>query len=163
MTAMILIAVGIMAIALVLIPLGLPGTWIMIAVLAAATYVGEIGLGVLVVLTVIAVAAELVEYLLVRSLSARYGGTRLAFWGALIGGLVGVLLGAPVPVLGSVVAGVLGSFLGAAAATLWETRRIAHATRVGWAVVLARILAVAAKMAAGIVILVSGATALLVR
>lgn len=137
-TAAVLLALAIMAIALILIPIGVPGTWIMIAVLAVATYFGEVGVAVLAGLTAIAAAAEVIEFFLVRSLSTRYGGSSRAFWGALIGGVVGVLVGVPVPVIGSIIAGVLGSFLGAAAVTIWETRQIGQATRVGWGVKIGR-------------------------
>ena len=64
--------------------------------------------------------------------------------------------------IGAVVAGILGTFLGAAAVTLWEQRNLPSAARVGWGVVLGRIFAITAKMAVGVVILVTGAWALLV-
>src|SRR5690606_7368341 len=157
-----ILGILIMIPALFIIPLGLPGLWIMVAVLAAGALAGEVGLAPLATAVALAVAAELAEFLFVKLMSDRYGGSRGAFWGALVGGLVGVLIGAPIPVIGAVVAGILGTFLGAAAVTLWEQRNLPSAARVGWGVVLGRIFAITAKMAVGVVILVTGAWALLV-
>src|SRR5690606_13057613 len=125
--------------ALLIIPLGLPGLWIMVAVLAAGALAGEVGLVTLVTAVVLAAGAELAEFLFVKRMSDRYGGSRGAFWGALVGGIVGIFVGVPIPVVGPVVAGILGSFLGAAAVTLWEERHLPSAARVGGGVVLGRI------------------------
>lgn len=146
---------------LFLVPLGLPGGWIMLLVVAAGAVAGEVGLVTLAILTAVLAAAEAAEFLLVRALSLRYGGSSTAFWGALVGGLVGVGVGAPIPVMGSVVAGVVGTFLGAAAVSLWKTRQAGAAVRVGWGAVLGRAAAAAVKTAAGIVVLAVGAGALL--
>jgi uncharacterized protein len=156
-----LLGIVIMAGALLLTPLGLPGLWVMVAVLAVAAWAGEVGLLILGVAVVLAAAAELVEFLVIDRLNIRYGGSRLAFWGAIAGGLVGVMVGIPIPIIGSVVAGFVGSFIGAAAATLYETRRVEAAARVGWGTLLGRMWAAAAKVAAGIIILVLGGAALL--
>jgi len=148
--------------ALLIIPLGLPGLWIMVAVLAGGALAGKVGLAVLGLGVALATLAEIAEFLFVKRMSDRYGGSRGAFWGALVGGLVGVFVGVPIPVVGPVVAGILGSFLGAAAVTLWEERHLPSAARVGSGVVLGRIFSIAAKVAACVLILVSGACALLV-
>ena len=161
MSAIVLLAVLAMVAALFATPLGAPGNWIMVAVLAAGTWFGRVGWPVLAAVVLIAGAAEVVEFMLVRRLSLQYGGSRRAFWGSIAGGIVGVLLGAPIPVIGSIVAGFLGSFLGAALVTIGESRNLEQARRVGWGVLLGRMWAAAAKTAAGVVILVLGATALL--
>lgn len=154
------IALITMILSLLSIPFGAPGLWFMIAVLAAAALASTVSPVTLGALIALAAGAEWIEFLLVKRYSERYGGSRPAFWGALAGGLIGVVIGVPVPLLGPILAGVLGTFLGAAAVTLWETRRLHAATRVGWGVVLARLLAIGAKMAAGIVVLVVGGGAL---
>ncbi|MFO7259828.1 MAG: DUF456 family protein [bacterium] len=156
-------AIAVMIVALVLIPLGVPGLWIMILVLAGAAWLGEVGWGVLAALTALAAVAELLEFLIVKRFSERYGGSDRAFWGAILGGMAGVFVGVPVPVVGPVIAGVLGSFAGAAAVVLWETRRPGHAARVGWGVVLGRAFAALVKTAAGVAILAIGVTSLLLR
>lgn len=156
-----LLGIVVMVVALLLTPLGVPGLWIMVAVLGAGVWAGEVGWLVLGTAAVLAAAAELVEYVVIERMNVRYGGSRLAFWGAIGGGILGVLVGIPIPVIGSVVAGFLGSFIGAAAATLYETRRVEAAARVGWGTLLGRMWAAAAKVAAGTIILVLGSAALL--
>jgi uncharacterized protein len=151
----------IMAVALFLTPLGVPGLWIMVAVLGVGTWLGAVGVAILVACVVLAAAAEVVEYMIIDRMNVRYGGSRLAFWGAIIGGAAGVLIGMPVPVIGSIVAGFLGSFAGAAAATLYETRKVESAARVGWGTFMGRMWAAAAKVAAGMIIFVLGSAALL--
>jgi uncharacterized protein len=151
----------IMAVALFLTPLGVPGLWIMVAVLGVGTWLGAVGVTILVMCVVLAAAAEVVEYMIIDRLNVRYGGSRLAFWGAIIGGVAGVLIGMPVPVIGSIIAGFLGSFAGAAVATLYETRKVESAARVGWGTLMGRMWAAAAKVAAGMIIFVLGSAALL--
>ncbi|MGH7469320.1 MAG: DUF456 domain-containing protein [Longimicrobiales bacterium] len=158
---MIWVGIALMVVALFLIPIGLPGTWIMVAVLAVAAIYRVVGLTTLAIVVVVATLAELLEFLVVKRLTARYGGSRAAFWGAIVGGILGVIVGAPVPVIGSIIAAFLGSFAGAALVTLLETRKFGAAGRVGWGVVLGRALAAGVKVFAGVVILVLGGFALL--
>lgn len=155
-----ILGVLVMAVALFLTPLGVPGLWIMVAVLALGVWLGDVGFFILAVAVVLAAVAEIVEYLIVQRLNVQYGGSTLAFWGAIFGGVAGVILGMPVPIVGSIIAGFLGSFVGAAVATLYETRRIGLAGRVGWGVLLGRMWSAAAKVALGVVIFVLGAAAL---
>jgi hypothetical protein len=158
-----LLGIAIMGGSLFLTPLGLPGNWIMVGVLAAGAILGEVGAGVLIATLLVAVSAELVEFLIVQRLNLRYGGSKNAFWGAIGGGIIGVVAGLPVPIVGSIIAGFIGSFAGAALVTYLESKTADHALRVGWGILIGRALAAAAKTAAGVVILVLGAAALLVR
>ena len=157
-----ILGVLVMGVALFLTPLGIPGLWIMVGVLAIGTIVGDVGVLVIVICLLLALAAELLEFFIVQKLNVRYGGSRLAFWGAIFGGIVGVIVGMPIPIIGSIIAGFLGSFAGAMAATLYETKRFDSAARVGWGVLIGRMWAAATKVAAGIVIFVLGSAALLV-
>jgi uncharacterized protein len=156
-----IIGILVMLFGLMTVPLAVPGLWIMVGVLAVAWWLGEVGLLILAVALVLAAAAELVEYFIVERMNVRYGGSRLAFWGAIAGGIVGVVVGLPVPIIGSVVAGFVGSFVGAALATLYQTRHVERAARVGWGTLLGRLWASAVKIGAGIIIFVIGAAALL--
>ncbi|MBX6363818.1 MAG: DUF456 domain-containing protein [Gemmatimonadetes bacterium] len=158
-----ILAIAIMAVGLFVIPLGLPGTWLMILVLGVAAFYGEVGLVVLFAATALALVAELAEYAVTKRMTTRYGGSRRAFWGALLGGMVGIFVGIPVPVVGSMLTGLLGSMAGAVLVTYLETRHLPSAGRVGWGVLLGRGLSIGVKVAAGVVILVLGAASLLVR
>lgn len=153
------IAALVMAAAIFLIPLGLPGLWIMVAIVGVGAIMGHVGAVVLGVVVATAAIAEALEFFIVRSMSLRYGGTTRAFWGAVLGGFAGLFVGTPVPIIGPVIMGIVGSFVGAAAVAVWETRDARAAARVGWGVVLARVIAAFVKVAAAIVILVLGGAA----
>lgn len=164
MTGEILSLLGLLVMAgsLLLVPLGLPGNWLMLVVVAVGAATGRIGWPLFGLLVGLAGVAELLEYLFVERLSGRYGGSRRAFWGALAGGIAGALLGAPIPVVGSLVALAVGTFVGAGAVTLVERQGWRSAARVGWGALLGRALAAAAKTATGLAILVTGGAALLI-
>ena len=155
-----ILGVLVMAVALFLTPLGVPGLWIMVAVLALGAWLGDVSIVIVAVCVALAVIAEIVEFVIVQRLNVQYGGSTLAFWGAVFGGVAGAIVGMPVPIIGSIIAGFLGSFVGAAVATLYETRHLGVAGRVGWGVLLGRMWSAAAKVALGIVIFVLGAAAL---
>ena len=150
-----------MVFCLFLIPLGLPGLWIMLAILAVGALSGALGWGLVILLALVAAFAELLEFIAVKRMSARYGGTRKAFWGALAGGLIGAVVGAPVPIIGSLVAGLVGTFAGAAFVTWLDVKDLGPAARVGVGALLGRSIAAVVKTAAGIIILVAGGAALL--
>lgn len=147
---------------LFLIPLGLPGTWIMLGLLGLAVWIEAVAWWLWLILIAIAGAAEVAEFFIVRRANRTYGGSRRAFWGAILGGTVGVLVGIPVPipVVAPLLGGLAGTFLGAALVTYRETRRMRSAGRVAWGTLIGRAFAAAAKTAAGVVILVVGAMAL---
>ncbi|MDX1624574.1 MAG: DUF456 domain-containing protein [Gemmatimonadota bacterium] len=157
-----LAVIGMVA-ALLVVPLGFPGIWVMIGILTVATAVGEISPWLLIGLVVLGVAAEAAEYAILHRTTARFGAGRAAYWGAIAGGFVGVLVGMPVPVAGPLLAGLLGTFLGAAAVTFARTRRLRSAGRVAWVALLGRAFAAAFKTAAGVAILVLGGGALWIR
>src|SRR5687768_8106315 len=95
------VGIAVLVLALIGIPLGLPGLWIMLGVVAIGAILKEVGLTVLLACTIIAIFAELLEFLILRKLTKQYGGSRKAFWGAIGGGFVGVILGAPIFIVGS--------------------------------------------------------------
>ncbi len=161
--ALLYLGLFVMLAALFVVPLGLPGVWIMIGVLTVATAYGEVSPWLLMPLVAAGVAAEAVEWVILKRTSARWGGSRKAFWGAVAGGLAGVLIGLPIPVVGPLVAGLFGTFAGAAIVTFVETRHFRSAGRVAWGALLGRAFAAAFKTAVAIVILVLGGAALLLR
>lgn len=149
-----------MAASMLLIPVGIPGLWIMLVILLVGALSGQVSWGTLALLVVIAGIAEVAEFFAVRALSLRSGGSSRAFWGAIVGGIVGALVGAPVPIVGPLIAGIAGTFLGAGLVAYRETRRLGSSARVAWGAVLGRTVAAAIKTAAGAVILIWGMLAL---
>jgi uncharacterized protein len=138
--------------ALLLIPLGLPGTWVMVgaALVYQLTVHSGIGTATLVGTAVLAFVAELLEFSLAARFTRRYGGSRRAGWGAILGGLVGAFMGVPIPVIGPVVGAFLGAFLGALAGDLSVNADGPAATRVATGALLGRMAAAATKVAIGV-------------
>ena len=140
---------------LLLVPLGLPGLWVMILGLLGYGWFTDfhtVGLWTTALVLALALLGELIETWLGFRLARKYGASKRAAWGALIGGLVGAVVGVPVPVIGSVIGAFVGSFAGAA---VFEYTMSAHAriaVAAGWGALLGRAAAAAAKIALGIVI-----------
>lgn len=149
-------AVIVMTVSLFLIPLGIPGLWIMVGILSLGLIAGEVSLGTYATLVGLAIVAEILEWVTVERLGRRFGGTSRTFWGAVIGGAIGAVVGTPVPVAGNIVGAFLGTLLGAVAATWLQTRELAGSMRAGWGALMGRAVAVAIKVFAGLVILVVG-------
>jgi uncharacterized protein YqgC (DUF456 family) len=112
---------------LVLVVIGLPGSWIMLALagvveLADAVYLPEgeaqtfswwlLGACVTVVLL-----GDLFEFLAGAAGAKAGGGTKRGMWGAIIGGVLGLIIFTPLfaflPVIGSLLGALLGTFVGA--------------------------------------------------
>lgn len=151
------IAVGLMValfVCLLLVPFGLPGLWLMAALTAAAVGLGLVGWGTLALVVAITASAEAVEFVMVKRLGERFGASPKAFWGAVAGGMVGLFVGVPIPIVGPVITAFLGTFAGAALVTLFETRSLTAAGRVGIGTIFGRALAAATKVAAGVFILI---------
>jgi hypothetical protein len=150
-----------MLVALATIPLGLPGLWLMVVVTLGLTLAGSVGWKVGLGAAAAAAVAEIAEFVVLRHFGRRYGGSPLAFWGAVVGGLAGLFVGVPVPVVGPIVTAFVGTFVGAGLVTWLQTRSLEASTRVGWGLVLARTLAVGLKVATGLALVVVVALALL--
>jgi len=143
--------------ALCLVALGLPGLWVMVlAVLGygAITHFATVGWGTIITVFTLAGLGELIEFWLGYGLTRKYGGSKRAGWGALLGGIVGAAVGVPVPVIGSVIGALVGSFAGAALFEYTATWHTHTALRVGWGAFLGRVAANTAKIAIGLVMAV---------
>jgi len=152
--AVLVLAVGCVA-GLVLVPLGLPGLWVMAAGFLAyggLTGFRSISVAMMAIVVGLAFAGEIVESWLGFRYARRYGGSGRAGWGALLGGLVGAVVGVPVPVVGSVIGAFVGSFAGAALFEFSRSRSAGVALGAGWGAVLGRAAAAAAKVGLGVVI-----------
>jgi uncharacterized protein YqgC (DUF456 family) len=140
---------------LLMIPFGLPGTWVQVAALAAYAYFtgfATVGWVPVVVVALLALAAEAIEFLLGGSFARRYGGGRRAAWGAIVGGMVGAVVGIPLPIIGSIVGSLVGSFVGAALFELTTERGVGPALRTGWGALLGRLVATAVKSGVGVAV-----------
>lgn len=155
----ILIMAAAVLVGLALIPLGLPGLWVMVGGILVYGWLSDfrsMGVATIVIILALAFAGELIESWLGFRYAKRYGGSARSGWGALIGGLVGAVIGVPIAVIGSVIGAFLGSFIGAALFELTYSRDAGVATRAGWGAVVGRAAAAAAKVGLGVVIAVIG-------
>jgi uncharacterized protein YqgC (DUF456 family) len=144
-------------IGLALIPLGLPGLWVMVGGILAYGWMTDfrtMGVATFAVVLAIAFFGEIIESWLGFRFAKRYGGSSRSGWGALIGGLVGAVIGVPIAIIGSIIGAFLGSFVGAALFEFSYSRHAGVATRAGWGAVVGRAAAAAAKIALGLIIAV---------
>ncbi|MBC8087400.1 MAG: DUF456 domain-containing protein [Phycisphaerae bacterium] len=155
--AIVLLGVVLLA-SLLIVPLGLPGLWIMLGaallynVLLPAGGIGWVTLGGCGVLVVI---AEVLEFTLGARYTKKYGGSRRAGWGSIVGGIVGAIIGVPVPVIGSVIGAFVGAFVGALVGEFTVPReQRGDLTRVATGAVVGRAVAAALKTGIGVVIMV---------
>jgi uncharacterized protein YqgC (DUF456 family) len=148
----IILLVAILLVSLFIIPLGLPGLWVMLAAgVGYSILVPEsIGWFTLVGITVIAIIAEVVEFTLAGTYARKYGGSRRSSWGAIIGGTVGAIVGVPVPIIGSIIGAFVGAFLGALAFEYSAGGGAHHSTRVATGALIGKAVAAAMKVGAGI-------------
>ena len=146
------LAALVMSVCVLMIPLGLPGLWLIALCLLALLVFGQLSWGFALAGVGAVVASELAELWVLKRFGDHFGGSSRAFWGAVLGGMAGLLVGLPVPVVGPVITVFLGSFVGAGLVTFIETRSIETSARVGWGMLLARTTAVALKMGAAVAI-----------
>jgi uncharacterized protein len=148
----VLILVAVMLLGLVMIPFGLPGTWIIAA--AALGYQllvpGSISIFTIIAVVVLALIGELLEFSLSAKYTKKYGGSRRASWGAIIGGMVGAFMGVPVPIVGSVIGAFVGAFVGAFIGEFSRAGEGGTATRVATGALIGRAIAAAMKIGIGI-------------
>ena len=145
--------------ALLMIPLGLPGTFLQV-IAALALVVASDGarmswpwVGVFLGL---ALLGELTEFLSGQWGAKRFGGSREAAWGAVAGGLAGLFLGGlvPLPILGSLLASFIGTFAGAIIGEMLALKNSSPNLRIGFGAVLGRALGVSVKLCIALLIAV---------
>jgi uncharacterized protein YqgC (DUF456 family) len=155
---LLLLALALFA-SLIMIPLGLPGLWVMIG--AAVIFNGlsggsPIGAATIVLVLILATVAEVLEFTLAGRYTRRFGGTRTGARWAIIGGIVGAILGFPFPVpfVGSVIGAFVGSFAGALFGELRAGSAHAPAARAATGALVGRLVATALKVGIGCAIAV---------
>jgi uncharacterized protein len=139
---------------LIIIPLGLPGT--VLILIAAAVYAWLTDLAIiggwgLVVLTALTIISETADNWLTAIGVKRYGGSTRAMWLSVPGALLGaMLLGAPLALLLGPLGPIAGGFGGAFASVVlyeWsQAKNLQAALRAGWGTLLGRAAGILLKM-----------------
>ena len=129
----------------------LPGTWFIL--LATAVYDWHfawkpIAWQLLVIMVLLAVAAEVVDLLAGMKGAQQAGASRAASWGALIGGFCGTVLfiPVPIPIFAPVVGGLLGCFAGALIAERNVHGDAGKSARVGFGAAVGRLVGLLIKL-----------------
>src|SRR5256885_8575117 len=138
---------------LVLVLLGLPGLWVMVAGVVGYGWLTDfrsVGVATIAVVLGLAFLGEIIEACLGFRFARTFGGSRRSAWGALVGGIVGAVMGVPVPIVGSVIGAFLGSFAGAALFEYSLSRTTGTAVRAGGGAVAGRAAAAPAQDALGV-------------
>jgi uncharacterized protein YqgC (DUF456 family) len=152
----VILLAAVLLVSIFMIPLGLPGTWVMIAAGVGYSLLvpNSIGVFALIATTALAVVGEIFEFTLAGKYARKFGGSRRASWGAIIGGTVGAIVGVPVPIVGPIIGAFAGAFLGALVFEFSRGTGAQTATKVATGALIGRVVASALKVAIGFAIAV---------
>jgi len=136
--------------ALVVVPLGFPGTWLMVGVagfysLISDFHVGHSDVWVMAVLILLALTAEVLEFFVGIWGSKQAQVSTGAVVCSLIGGFIGVFAGVPVPIIGSLIGLLGGVFAGAYLYELLLTRDSKKSLTSAKAVFFSRVVSIFVK------------------
>ncbi len=145
----------------------LPGNWLIVGGAALFAWLLPIAAGrgitwnIVIVLAVLALIGEIIEFAAGAAGAAKQGASRraiaLSVVGAIVGSIVGIVTGAPIPVIGSLVmalfGGAAGAFAGAYLGEAWKGRDEPARTAAGRGAFLGRIWGTVGKFAVGAIML----------
>jgi uncharacterized protein YqgC (DUF456 family) len=121
----------------------------------------DIGWVVVIVVLGLAILGEIIEFLAGAAGVAQTGGSRrgavLALVGSVMGGILGIFVGLPIPLIGSMLAallfGGLGALAGAMIGETWAGRNLEDSLRVGHGAFWGRLLGTLGKILLGSVMI----------
>lgn len=138
--------------------LSLPGNWLMLGVLCLAAAVdpqGRVAWDFVGRMALLALGAELFEFLAQLAGGKRGGASRAGNVGGVVGSIAGALLGAPFGLgLGGLVGALAGAWLGCYFVERLRAPGGQRAARAAWGAFLGRSLGLMGKTAAGAVVIV---------
>lgn len=152
----------------------LPGTWVIVGLMALTAYflpegTGRtlgVGWGEVAILAVLAGLGEVIEFASGAAGAKKVGASRrsvaLSLVGAAVGSIAGAIVGFPVPIFGPILAAVfgggLGAFGGAYVGEKWKGRGHAESVTVGRMAFVGRVLGTVGKLAVAILMVVVATT-----
>ena len=131
--------------------LGLPGLWLMV--------LAHVGWPSTIAMVLLALAAELAEFLAGAAGSAAAGGRKRGMFGAIAGGILGGIFLTfliPIPIIGTIVGACAGAFIGAAVLE-YSDKDAGHAWRVGIGEAKGRFWGIVSKLGFGFVMFLTSA------
>ncbi len=133
---------------------GLPGNFVILGASVLYGWYGgfsDITVKVIVILIVLALVGELIEFLLGILGSKKYDSSNRAIVGSIIFGIIGAILGAPFFFgIGAVVGAFAGAFAGAIIVELSQGKKMDEAIKSGWGAFIGRVAGTVSKGAVGI-------------
>ncbi|MGN6625080.1 MAG: DUF456 domain-containing protein [Tepidisphaeraceae bacterium] len=136
---------------------GLPGLWVMLlghlAFAFATGWDHYVGWPSVITLFILALAAEVIEFIAGAAGSKKAGGTKRGATAAIVGGLVGGIVGSiiiPVPIAGTIIGAVAGSFIGAAVIERMIEPNSRRALKIGYGAAKGRLAGILIKSGIGI-------------
>lgn len=133
---------------------GLPGTFFILGASVLYGWYGgfsDITVSVIIILVVLALAGELIEFLLGILGSKKYESSNRAIVGSIIFGIIGAVMGAPFFFgIGAVIGAFAGAFAGAILMELSQGKKMDEAIKSGWGAFLGRVAGTISKGALGI-------------
>lgn len=139
---------------------GLPSNWIVLGMIAVWKLIDPWGsaLGLtwlfIVVMVLIAIVGELLEWAIQIRFGRRYGSTTKGDIGGIIGSIIGAIVLLPLFFgLGAVIGALAGAYLGTLVMELAQSRRTGESHKAAWGATMGRSLGMAMKLGLGIAIL----------
>ena len=133
---------------------GLPGNFIILGVSILFGWYGgfqEITVKIIIILIILALMGELIEFLFGILGSKKYESSNRAIIGSIIFGIIGAIVGAPfIFGIGAVVGAFAGAFAGAIVVELSQGKKMDEALKSGWGAFLGRVAGTISKGAVGI-------------
>jgi len=137
---------------------GFPGTFLIlgdVVVYSLITGFEKIGLKIILVLALISLLAEAVDFFVGVAGARRYGSSRTGVMLSIIGGIIGAVAMVPILLgLGAVIGAFLGGFIGAFLGEYLEQRKLKPALRAGYGALIGRIAGVLVKGSLAVVMIV---------
>lgn len=139
---------------------GAPGLWVMVlatAIYAWLTHFAYAAGRTLLTIVLLALAAEVVEFLVAGRGAKKAGASRAGIWGAIIGSLVGGVLFTGIivfPIVSTIFGVCLGAFMGAVVGEVFAGSNAGQSLRVGWGAARGRLMAIFTKLAFGCAIFI---------
>jgi uncharacterized protein len=152
------IFIGVMFLGLFSIIFGLPGAIVILldaVIYSAMTRFEVIGFKVLVVLFLLAVAAEILEFFLGMAVSLQFGLSVKGFWASIVGGILGALAMTPLFLgLGAVLGTFIGGVAGVLLVELLRQGRLKPAFRATYGAIIGRVAGTFAKGVLAVIMII---------
>ncbi len=135
---------------LAIVPLGFPGTWVVVAGSILYALVADFDTQdwkVILITVIFAISGEIAEYLSTVLGAKRENVPTNVLIASMIGGLVGGIIGVPIFLIGSLLGLLLGTYLGALLFSLFKVREVPVALSMATSALFSRAIALFAKTA----------------